>query len=148
MCVLVSLEPERTKMSPVCMSVRTCVLLLFFLSRYLMCSSHSEQQKRNSGKNLTKCVSMFISSGYNIVSWIWWEFFSSLRSVKAKKGYNTSNTTHMDHVFEWQATEKWERFFFWKEKNCSALADITDNRCRQFKERQKSKSYTIKCSML
>lgn len=67
-CVLVSLEPERTKMSPVCMSVRTCVLLLFFLSRYLMCSSHSGQQKRNSGKNLTKCVSMFISSGYNIVS--------------------------------------------------------------------------------
>lgn len=157
-CVRLVFVAHRTKMSPDRLCVYMCVrvTVVACISGYLMCIFflHSAT-KRNSGKNLTKCVFLFISSGYNIVTSLWWEFLFLVGWAKKKKGTQYSMLYEYVCKCTWTIFEsapylKKER----KEMKCSAkkksvrsLVDISDNRCRLFTATKEQKLH-IKCSML
>lgn len=84
-CICLFFEQKKTRRKK-CLQFLWC----FFLFASCALFSFIRSQNETSGKNLSKCVSLFISSGYYFksVSWIWWEFFSFF--VGWKKGYKCS----------------------------------------------------------
>lgn len=164
MCLSLFCSPQNKDVSRsfvrfMCMCVFFCCCLYLWLPHvYVFFSFFHSATKRNSGKNLTKCVFLFISSGYNIVTSIWWEFLFLVGWAKKKKG--TQNTLcsmnmcimHMDHLWNrhtvsGKKNRKEMRCLADEKKSVRSLVDITDNRCRLFTATKEQKLH-IKCSML
>lgn len=119
------------KMSPVFMCV--CV----FFSSHLLCMLFILRMKGTAEKILPNVI--LFSRAYIIHCKLNMMRIFFLWSVE-KRVYNTVNAVHMDRFKEEERKKK----KCWKKKKHLALVDITDNHCRQFNERQKSKSYTHK----